>query len=157
MVRAPVLALDLFSSPSSSGRFLLSVQPNMKILKLEMFSDQSKLFLKSKSGYIIFISAFTLFLFFATPFSHIIFIPCWFKELTGLKCPACGGLRGIHLIFYGNIWEGLKYNILLMFVPLIFFPIYKRTNLNSLKFIIPVLLVLLLFTFLQNSSLYPFY
>jgi hypothetical protein len=127
------------------------------ILKREMSSDRIKLLIKSKGGYIILISAFTLFLYFANPFTSIIFVPCWFKELTGLKCPACGGLRGLHLILHGNIWEGLKYNILMMFVPLIFLLLYKKINSNSLKFILPVLIVLFLFTLLRNSSPYPFY
>ena len=127
------------------------------ILKREMSFDQVKSFLKSKGGYFILISALTLYLFFVNPLTNIIFIPCWFKLLTGLKCPACGGLRGLHLILHGNILDGLKYNILLMSIPLIFFPLYKKMNLNSLKFIIPVLIILILFAYLRNSSLYPYY
>ncbi|MDR3611846.1 MAG: DUF2752 domain-containing protein [Ignavibacteriaceae bacterium] len=122
-----------------------------------MFSDSLKQFLKSKRGFILLISAFTLFLFFANPFSSVIFIPCWFKVLTGLKCPACGGLRALHLILHGNIRDGLKYNLLLASAPFILFAIYKKINFNSLKFILPVIIILILFTWLRNSSAYPFY
>jgi hypothetical protein len=120
-----------------------------------MFSDSVKSFLKSKGRWLVFISAFTLFL--ADPFTNIIFIPCWFKELTGLKCPACGGLRGLHLILHGQIWNGLKYNMLLVIAPFILWLIYKKINMNSFKFILPILFILLLFAWLRNTCYYPYY
>ena len=122
-----------------------------------MRSDNVKLFLKSKGGIVAMISAFTLFLFYADPFHNNIFIPCWFKLLTGLKCPACGGLRGMHVMLHGHIGEGLRYNILLVLLPFIILVMYKKINFNSLKFILPMIIILLLFTWLRNSSVYPYY
>lgn len=56
-----------------------------------------------------------LILYFFNPAQHIVFIPCWFYELTGYKCPGCGGLRASHLILHGNFSEAFRYNILIFF------------------------------------------
>ena len=47
--------------------------------------------------------------------SHSHWAPkCPFKLLTGYDCPGCGSQRAIHSFLNGHIWEGIKYNYLLV-------------------------------------------
>jgi hypothetical protein len=39
---------------------------------------------------------------------------CPFYALTGLQCPGCGGLRGIHQLLNGNIRKALNFNLMLI-------------------------------------------
>ena len=43
-----------------------------------------------------------------------IFPPCPFKALTGLNCPACGGLRMTHDILHGDLTAAFFDNALLL-------------------------------------------
>ena len=42
------------------------------------------------------------------------FPPCLFYTLTGLYCPGCGILRGLHQLLHGNLVGALGYNPLAM-------------------------------------------
>ena len=35
---------------------------------------------------------------------------CPFKALTGLDCPACGGLRMVYSVMHGDVFGALRYN-----------------------------------------------
>ncbi len=35
---------------------------------------------------------------------------CPFKALTGLDCPACGGLRMVYSLMHGDVLAALRYN-----------------------------------------------
>jgi len=61
-----------------------------------------------------FISLLTLFI--INPGDTNIYIFCPFHLITGLSCPGCGGLRGIHYLLNGNIREALNYNLLLIII-----------------------------------------
>jgi len=37
-----------------------------------------------------------------------------FWQLTGYYCPGCGSQRAIHCFLNGRIWEGIRYNYLLL-------------------------------------------
>jgi uncharacterized membrane protein (GlpM family) len=39
---------------------------------------------------------------------------CPFWLLTGYYCPGCGSQRAIHAFLNGHIWEGIRYNYLLV-------------------------------------------
>ena len=57
-------------------------------------------------------------LFIINPENFKVYYCCPFNALTGLECPGCGGLRGIHKLLHGNFVEALNYNLLLLiFVP----------------------------------------
>jgi hypothetical protein len=43
-----------------------------------------------------------VFLYLVNPHSHQVFVPCPFHALTGLYCPACGGLRMVHDLLHGQ-------------------------------------------------------
>jgi hypothetical protein len=43
-----------------------------------------------------------------------LFPPCPFKLLTGLNCPACGGLRMTHDLLHGNLAAAVVDNIFLL-------------------------------------------
>lgn len=43
-----------------------------------------------------------------------LFPPCPFKLLTGLNCPACGGLRMTHDLLHGNIAAAVVDNVFLL-------------------------------------------
>ncbi len=46
--------------------------------------------------------------------------PCFFFAVTGLHCPGCGTLRGLHQLLNGNLLAAIGYNPLTMLVlPLI--------------------------------------
>ena len=93
---------------------------------------------------------------------------CPFHSVTGLSCPGCGGMRSIRHLINGDILDAARCNILvpvfiLMSVPLVFTTFYlvNRNKENpvynsSIKYLIPVLVLLLVFTVLRNIPLYPF-
>lgn len=49
-------------------------------------------------------------LFAANPATAGIFPPCPFFALTGLYCPGCGTLRGLHQVLHGNVVAALDLN-----------------------------------------------
>lgn len=57
-----------------------------------------------------------------------LFPPCPFKMLTGLNCPACGGLRMTHDLLHGNLAAAVVDNVfLLVGIPaLIAWMVYRR-------------------------------
>ena len=91
-------------------------------------------------------------------------IPCLFKKIFSISCPACGMTRAIKCILKLNIIESFSYNILAF--PLVIFIIIsiilfiidkiKKTNLltNLLEKIIKhyyIILLLLLISFIINN------
>ena len=43
-------------------------------------------------------------------------IPCMFKSILGISCPACGMTRAINEIFKANLLGALRYNVLSIFI-----------------------------------------
>lgn len=80
------------------------------------------------SGFI----AAAVILFFVNPAENFIYPPCWFKEVTGLYCPGCGGLRSAHQLLQGNFLNALDYNLLIIFV----FPLSVYLFLSQLRLFI---------------------
>ena len=69
--------------------------------------------------WIIGVSCFCMLYHFFDP-THSHWAPkCPFWLLTGYYCPGCGSQRAIHCFLNGRIWEGIKYNYLLL--PLLLF------------------------------------
>lgn len=69
---------------------------------------------KFRAAVIIFITAvsfITIYLF--NPSEYTYFPPCYLKLLTGKLCPGCGGMRSIYHFMHGNLYEAMKYNLLL--------------------------------------------
>jgi predicted small integral membrane protein len=56
-------------------------------------------------------------LFFFSPETHRFYPRCLLYVLTGLQCPACGGLRAAHHLLHGNISTAFHYNALVVLLP----------------------------------------
>ena len=49
-------------------------------------------------------------LYFRNPEEGVLYPPCLFYALTGLHCPGCGTLRGLHQLLNGNLLAAFGYN-----------------------------------------------
>ena len=97
-----------------------------------------------------------------------LFPPCPFLALTGLQCPGCGALRGVHQLLNGQLLAALELNIVLVLA----LPFLAYTFLSTLArdvtgqrlptvFVRPAWIWLLLggiilFWVLRNLPAYPF-
>ena len=94
--------------------------------------------------------------------------PCLFYALTGLHCPGCGTLRGLHQLLHGNLIAAFGYNPYSMLaLPIIGYAFVSALLLTTWgkrlpsAFIHPVLIWGLLaavvtFWVLRNVPMYPF-
>lgn len=53
-------------------------------------------------------------LFLFDPARHAIYPVCLFKRLTGYDCPGCGGLRAVHHLLHGDLWQAFRLNPLVV-------------------------------------------
>jgi hypothetical protein len=85
------------------------------------------------------------------------FPACPFHRLTGLYCPGCGSLRGIHLLLHGDFLGAMKMNSLMVLslpflVGLAFHPRWAYRPWVPWS----VMVVLVLYGLLRNIPLWPF-
>ena len=83
--------------------------------KINRNYSQSKLTIKVKFTLItlvIIISAITLYLY--NPATSSIYPSSPFRALTGLYCPGCGTLRGLHQLLHGNLIAAFGLNPLMV-------------------------------------------
>jgi hypothetical protein len=113
------------------------------------------------------VAAYLYFFFLPIIETKIIFY-CPFHMLTGLYCPGCGTLRGLHYLAHGNILNAINSNPLtflslpfLVYSFGIFF--YREISGKELKnlfikpfFIWLLLAIILIFWVLRNIPKYPF-
>jgi hypothetical protein len=72
---------------------------------------------KIKAAVIIFITAVCILtLYLLNPAEYTYYPTCYLYFLTGKLCPGCGGMRGMHQLLHGNLFEALKFNLLLVLV-----------------------------------------
>lgn len=46
---------------------------------------------------------------------------CFFHQTTGLLCPGCGALRGLHQLLHGHLAAAFRFNpMLVVFLPFLF-------------------------------------
>ena len=97
-----------------------------------------------------------------------LFPPCPFYSLTGLNCPGCGTLRGLHQLLHGNLIGAFGYNPYAMLA----LPIIAYAFLNAVLstvwgrglptvFVHPALIwgmlaAVIAFWVLRNVPIYPF-
>ncbi|MBA4150903.1 MAG: DUF2752 domain-containing protein [Verrucomicrobia bacterium] len=109
-----------------------------------------------------------LVLFFFNPAQSGFYPRCLLKASTGLDCPGCGALRGMHQLLHGNVGTAFSLNPLLV----ILLPVAGLLLLNQLvrrargrplfqlklpAYLMWVLLaVVVVFTVLRNLSATPF-
>ncbi|EIE98411.1 Protein of unknown function (DUF2752) [Saccharomonospora glauca K62] len=50
----------------------------------------------------------------------VVRVPCWFRLLTGLDCPFCGGSRALGALLEGDLAGAIDYNLfaVVVMVPL---------------------------------------
>ncbi|MFN0031814.1 MAG: DUF2752 domain-containing protein [Flavobacteriales bacterium] len=60
----------------------------------------------------LFVVGLFVLLYFVSPITNPVYPCCPFKLLTGLQCPACGLLRGIHALSHGHVAEAFRLNAL---------------------------------------------
>ena len=84
------------------------------------------------AAFLFAVAAYSLALLLINPADFPVQIPCFFYEVTGLYCPGCGGNRGAYYILHGDIFTGLKNNILL----LIFIPGFVLASINEMMLIL---------------------
>lgn len=98
-----------------------------------------------------------------------IYPPCPFYYLTGLYCPGCGSLRGIHSLLHGDIVRALGYNpLMVLSIPFIIFLSISNSNMKvhgrvlmkkhifSAGFYKILLVIIFSFWVLRNINIYPF-
>lgn len=93
---------------------------------------------------------------------------CPFRMITGLQCPGCGSLRGLHQLLHGHPLATFKLNpLLVLTLPFLLYLLFLSTRAAitgrpQAKFFIPANLiwaflgVVLFFWIFRNTSLYPF-
>jgi hypothetical protein len=94
--------------------------------------------------------------------------PCPFHALTGLHCPGCGTLRGLHQLLHGNLAAAFWLNPLtVLCLPWIAYWLVSKSleGVSGRRLPAPVvsafwiwllLSVILVFWVLRNVPLYPF-
>lgn len=112
-------------------------------------------------------------LFVFNPGNTTFFPKCPFYAVTGLYCPGCGTLRGIHEILHFRIFDALKLNpLMVLILPFAVYYAIAYACLELLKYELPLyispsripafwiwslLLVMILFWIARNVHAYPFY
>jgi len=107
-------------------------------------------------------------LFACDPAASAIFPPCPFRALTGLRCPGCGTLRGLHQLLHGNLIAALRLNpLMVLSLPFLAYGlldevVYRARGYRLLRAqcgagpVWLLLALILAFWVLRNIPCYPF-
>jgi len=107
-------------------------------------------------------------LFFWNPDETGFFPPCVFHQWTGLHCPGCGTLRGLHRLFHGDVIGALRHNLLMVvLIPFVAYAVladpvrHLAGRQSSAAVLRPIWIWLLfasivLFAVVRNIPYYPF-
>ena len=102
------------------------------------------------------------------PATSAIFPPCPFRALTGLRCPGCGTLRGLHQLLHGNLIAALRLNpLMVLSLPFLAYAfleeiVYRASGYRLRRARIGagaiwlLLALILAFWVLRNVPCYPF-
>lgn len=115
----------------------------------------------------LFVTAGLALLFLFDPARHAFYPVCLFKRMTGYDCPGCGGLRALHHLLRGDLWQAFRLNPLVVVgLPLLGVwairtwlnpPGKRRSGKTSALFWAWLLLaVVVLFGVLRNLPFWPF-
>lgn len=110
---------------------------------------------------LLFLMVTAYFYFFDPSVDRNFYLPCFFYEITGYKCPGCGSQRAFHEILHLNFFEAFKQNALfVIMIPYILILIYTnfkrekyqriRNILLSNKFFFILLIIIILFGVVRN-------
>lgn len=89
-----------------------------------------------------------------------LFPGCPFKALTGLNCPACGGLRMTHDLLHGDVAAAIVDNVFaLVGLPALMVWMLVRWRLGKALFPMPavatIVVALVLWTVVRNLPVFP--
>ncbi|MGV0783066.1 DUF2752 domain-containing protein [Mycolicibacterium sp. XJ775] len=89
-----------------------------------------------------------------------LFPGCPFKALTGLNCPACGGLRMAHDLLHGDVAAAIVDNVFaLVGLPALMVWMLVRWRLGKALFPMPavatIVVALVLWTVVRNLPVFP--
>ena len=102
-------------------------------------------------GGIVAALAGALLLFFFNPETTSFYPRCPFYVLTGLKCPGCGTLRGIHALLHFRIIDALRFNpLMVVSIPLIVVLLISPRSCKSVWMSRIVLFVVLVYWIMRN-------
>lgn len=66
-----------------------------------------------------------------------IFPQCPLREVTGLDCPGCGGLRATHSILHGDVLGAFDHNVVVTLLLPVLFLLWLRWMITSLGYTVP--------------------
>jgi hypothetical protein len=89
-----------------------------------------------------------------------LFPPCPFKLLTGLNCPACGGLRMTHDLLHGDLAAAVVDNVFLLIgLPALALWVLWRVKQGQRAFTLPAIVVIavaaIAWTVVRNMPGFP--
>ena len=89
-----------------------------------------------------------------------LFPPCPFKLLTGLNCPACGGLRMTHDLLHGDLAAAVVDNVFLLIgLPALALWVLLRVKQGQRAFTLPAIVVIavaaIAWTVIRNMPGFP--
>jgi hypothetical protein len=89
-----------------------------------------------------------------------VFPPCPFKLLTGLYCPACGGLRMTHDLLHGDLAAAVVDNVFLLIgLPALALWVLWRVRQGQRAFTLPAIVVIavaaIAWTVVRNMPGFP--
>lgn len=102
------------------------------------------------------------------PAEKSLFPPCPFYKLTGLYCPGCGSIRGLHQILHLNFYRAIEYNVLMVAaLPFVLYGLICQYLRYFFDLKIPVLFVragyiwtllgvVIIYAILRNIPIFPF-
>jgi len=92
-----------------SDLLLLKINPRHNLGFNQIFKNR-----RIKAAAVLFTAAVCIFtLYLLNPAEYTYYPTCYLYLITGKLCPGCGGMRGMHQLLHGNLWEALKFNLLL--------------------------------------------
>jgi hypothetical protein len=101
------------------------------------------------------------------PGGSILYPPCPFHALTGLYCPGCGTLRGLHALLHGRLLVALDYNpLMVLSLPFLGYAFLSHTLfvfrgkrlpriINHPRWIWLILVIIIIYWIARNVPVYP--
>jgi hypothetical protein len=96
-------------------------------------------------------------LYFIDPSATAVVPPCPFHYLTGLYCPGCGSMRGIHQLLHGHLAAALRLNPLMVASLPVMALLLLRPSLARRPWVAwGAFVVIMAFWILRNVPAWPF-
>ena len=87
---------------------------NLRVPAVPPRLDASQSWRWAVTLFVVFCAVSLVVLFSFDPAQHSFYPRCTLKQLTGLDCPGCGGLRATHQLLHGHVLTAFRLNPLLV-------------------------------------------